>query len=52
MLQFGKGREYNIQLYDYDVYDVFGLPWNEDVDVEETPRKRVEGDATHNMIQR
>lgn len=52
MLQLGKGSEYNIQLYDYDVYDVFGLPWVKDVDVEETPRKRSEGDATHAMIQR
>lgn len=52
MLQLGKGSEYNIQLYDYDVYDVFGLPWVKDVDVEETPQKRSEGDATHAMIQR
>lgn len=50
MLQFGETQ--NVQLYDYDVYDVFGLPWNKDFDVQETPRKRVEGDANHEMIQR
>ncbi|XP_056683997.1 uncharacterized protein [Spinacia oleracea] len=52
MLQFGEGRKYGVQLYDYDVYDVFRLPLVKGVDVEETPRKRVEGDGTFEMIQR